>query len=66
MSGRKQLAGLVVAAVMGDMFVRAKNSSDIFYLIPALKNQELEEERIDIINKSIVLDGKINEIENHP
>jgi hypothetical protein len=38
MSPRKQLVGLFVATVMGDFFVRAKKSSDIFYFIPHLSD----------------------------
>jgi hypothetical protein len=42
MSLRKQFVGVVAAAVMGDFFIRAKKSSEIFYLIPPLSNEELE------------------------
>jgi len=66
MSRKKQAVGLITATIVGDFFIRAKKSSDIFYLIPPLSNPELEEERLGLINKSIVLDGKINEIEIHP
>ena len=61
MSIQKQGIGLIAAALMGDFFVRAKKSSEIFYLIPPL-NHELEKERLDILNRSILVDGKINEV----
>ena len=43
MSFKKQAVGLVAAAIMGDIFIRAKKSSEIFYLIPPLANPTLEE-----------------------
>jgi hypothetical protein len=36
MSFKKQLAGLFAATIIGDFFVKARKSSDIFYLIPPL------------------------------
>lgn len=66
MSSKKQIVGLLAAAIIGDVFIRAKKSSEIFYLISPLGDPELEKQRVDIVNKSIVLDGKINEIEFHP
>jgi len=66
MSPKKQIVGLIAATIIGDIFVRARMSSEIFYLIPSLSDEKLDEERVSILNKSVVLDGKINEIEFHP
>ena len=38
MSIKKQMVGLIAAAFTGDFFIRAKKSSEIFYLIPPLSN----------------------------
>lgn len=66
MSLRKQGTALIVAVVLCDIFVRTKKSSEIFYLIPEIKDPQLEAERIQLLNKGLVLDGKINEVEFRP
>jgi len=42
MSRKKQSVGLIAAVIICDIFVRAKKSSEIFYLIPPLADEELE------------------------
>lgn len=41
MSPRKQIVGLLTATILGDFFVRARKSSDIFYFIPPLSDDKL-------------------------
>jgi hypothetical protein len=41
MSSKKHAVGLISAAIVGDFFIRAKKSSEIFYLIPPLSNPDL-------------------------
>lgn len=66
MSMRKQGVALLIAVFVSDFFMRTKKSSDIFYLIPTIEDEQLESERLRVLNKGIVLDGKINEIEFRP
>jgi hypothetical protein len=46
MSFRKQAVGLVMATFMCNLFVRTKKSSEIFYLIPPLADENMEKERL--------------------
>lgn len=41
MTINKQLTGLVLAAILGEIFVKVKKSSDIFYQIPPISNKAL-------------------------
>jgi hypothetical protein len=66
MSLRKQGSALVVAVLLSEVFVRTKKSSEIFYLIPAISDPQLEADRLQLLNKGLVLDGKINEVEFKP
>jgi len=60
MSLRKQGSALIIAVIFSELFVRTKKSSEIFYLIPEISDKKLEAERIQLLNKGLVLDGKIN------
>jgi hypothetical protein len=60
MSMRKQGVALIIAVLISDLFVRTKKSSEIFYLIPPITDEQLEKERLSILNQGLVLDGKIN------
>lgn len=66
MSLRKRGVAVVVAAFISDIFVRTRKSSEIFYLIPEISEPKLEAERVELLNKGLVLDGKINEVEFRP
>ncbi len=43
MTRRKQAVALVLAAYISDLFVRTRKSSEIFYLIPSIESEKLEE-----------------------
>ena len=62
----KQIGFLLAAVIICDVMVRSKMSSNIFYLLPQLPDPDLERKRIDIINKSIVLDARINSVSERP
>lgn len=66
MSMRKQGTALIISVILSELFVRTKKSSEIFYLIPELSDKKIEEERVQLLNKGLVLDGKINEVEFRP
>jgi hypothetical protein len=59
---RKQGTALIISVILSEIFVRTKKSSEIFYLIPELSDKKIEEERVQLLNKGLVLDGKINEV----
>lgn len=42
MSVRKQGVALLIAVFVSDFFMRTKKSSEIFYLIPKIENEQLE------------------------
>lgn len=57
---------MIISVILSELFVRTKKSSEIFYLIPELSDKKIEEERVQLLNKGLVLDGKINEVEFRP
>lgn len=65
-SFRKQSSALIMATIISNIFIMTRKSSQIFYLIPPIESEQLENQRIRLVNKGLVLDGKINEIEVRP
>jgi hypothetical protein len=55
----KQVGTLAVALYVADVFVQSRKASEIFYTISPLSSKDLEKNRKDLINKSVILDGKI-------
>ena len=55
----KQVATMAAALYVADVFVQSRKSSEIFYTISPLSSKALERSRKELINKSVILDGKI-------